>query len=182
MSEHRHPPTVLAVPETEPETEPEIRVDLDDEDDADDQPLRWYVIAAFMVTVVAGFGLGVLLTATWFTDCHEGTGTGTSTSFAGDSTRATLCESGHGAAGLLIPGGWLVGLALATWALTRWGGGGIKAVLLAALLLTPVALPAAAYAGLGLSGMDCTGEKREAYRGWVDDGSKGTPPYDCRKF
>ena len=118
--------------------------------DEDDQPLRWYVIAAFMVTVVAGFGLAVLLTATWFTDCHEGTGTGTSTSFAGDSTRGTLCESGHGAAGLLVPGGWLVGLALATFALTRWGGGGIKAVLLAVLLLTPAALPAAAYAGLGL--------------------------------
>jgi hypothetical protein len=179
MSDYHQPPTVLAVPETEPETEPETRVDLDDEDD---QPLRWYVIAAYMVTVVAGFGLGVLLTATWFTDCHEGTGTGTSTSFAGDSARATLCESGHGAAGLLIPGGWLVGLALATWALTRWGAGGIKAVLLAALLVTPVALPAAAYAGLGLSGMDCTGDKREAYRAWVDDGSKGTPPYDCRKF
>ena len=121
-------------------------MDLDDEDD---QPLRWYVIAAFMVTVVAGFGLAVLFTATWFTDCHEGTGTGTSTSFAGDSARGTLCESGHGAAGLLVPGGWLVGLALATFALTRWGGGGIKAVLLAALLLTPAALPAAAYAGLG---------------------------------
>ena len=138
MSDYHQPPTVLAVPETEPETEPETRVDLDDEDD---QPLRWYVIAAYMVTVVAGFGLGVLLTATWFTDCHEGTGTGTSTSFAGDSARATLCESGHGAAGLLIPGGWLLGLALATWALTRWGAGGIKAVLLAALLVTPVPEP-----------------------------------------
>ena len=166
-------------PETDPDTEAEPRVD---EDDDDDQPLRWYVIAAFMVTVVAGFGLGVLLTATWFADCHEGTGTGTSTSFAGDSTRATLCESGNGAAGLLVPGGWIVGLALATLALKRWGRGGIEAVLLAALLLTPAALPAAAYAGLGLSGMDCTGDKREAYRDWVDDGSKGTPPYDCRKF
>ena len=122
MSEYRQPPTVLAVPETEPETDAEPRVDVDDEDD---EPLRWYVIAAFMVLVVAGFGLAVLFTATWFADCHEGTGTGTSTSFAGDSARATLCESGHGAAGLLIPGGWLVGLALATFALTRWGGGGI---------------------------------------------------------
>ena len=179
MSEHHQPPTVLAVPETEPETEPETRVDLDDEDD---QPLRWYVIAAFMVTVVAGFGLGALLTVSWFTDCHEGAGTGTTTSFAGDSARGTLCESAHGAAGLLVPGGWLVGLALATFALTRWGGGGIRAVLLAVLLLTPAALPAAAYAGLGLSSMDCTGDKREAYRDWVDEGSKGTPPYDCRKF
>jgi hypothetical protein len=49
-------------------------------------------------------------------------------------------------------------------------------------LLTPAALPAAAYAGLGRSGMDCTGDKREAFRAWVDDGSKGAPPYDCRKF
>ena len=175
MSEYHQPPTVLAVPETEPETRP-------DEYDEDDQPLRWYVIAAFMVTVVAGFGLGVLLTISWFSDCHEGTGTGTSTSFAGDSARATLCESGHGAAGLLVPSGWLVGLVLATFALTRWGSGVVKAVLLSALLLTPAALPAAAYAGLGLSSMDCTGDKREAYRTWVDDGSKGTPPYDCRKF
>ena len=179
MSEHHQPPTVLAVPETEPETEPETRVDLDDEED---QPLRWYVIAAFMVTVVAGFGLGVVLTVSWFSDCREGTGTGTTTSFAGDSARGTLCESAHGAAGLLVPGGWLVGLALATFALTRWGGGGIKAVLLSVLLLTPAALPVAAYAGLGRSGMDCTGDKREAFREWVDDGSKGTPPYDCRKF
>jgi hypothetical protein len=175
MSEYRHPPTVLGVPETEPET----RLD---EYDEDDQPLRWYVIAAFMVMVVAGFGLGVLLTTSWFSDCHEGTGTGTSTSFAGDSTRAALCESGHGAAGMLVPGGWLVGLALATFALTRWGSGVVKAVLLSALLLTPAALPAAAYAGLGLSSKDCTGDKEEAYGAWVDDGSKGTPPYDCRKF
>jgi hypothetical protein len=55
-------------------------------------------------------------------------------------------------------------------------------VLLAALLLTPVALPAAASAGLGLSGMDCSSVERAAYRAWADDGSKGTPPYDCRKF
>jgi hypothetical protein len=179
MSEHHHPPTVLAVPETEPETEPETRVDLYDEDD---QPLRWYVIAAFMVIVVAGFGLGVVLTVSWYSDCREGTGTGTTTSFAGDSARGTLCESAHGAAGLLVPGGWLVGLALATVALTRWGGGVIKAVLLSVLLLTPAVLPVAAYAGLGRSDMDCTGDKREAFREWVDDGSKGTPPYDCRKF
>jgi hypothetical protein len=180
---------VLAVPETEPETQPEThvapetgaepRVDVDDEDD---RPLGWFVIAAFMVTVVAGFGLGVVLTVSWFTDCDEGTGTGTTTSFAGDSARATLCESGHGAAGLLIPVGWLVGLTLATFALTRWGGGGIRAVLLTVLLLTPAALPAAAYAGLGRSDMDCTGDKQEVFRAWVDDGSKGTPPYDCRKF
>ncbi len=175
MSEHHHPPTVWAVPETRPET----RVDLDDEDD---RPLRWYVIAAFMVLVVAGFGLGVLFTTTWYADCHEGSGTGTSTSFAGDSARAGLCESGHGAAGLLVPAGWVVGLALATLALNRWGGGLVRAVLLGVLLLTPAALPAAAYAGLGLSSMDCTGDKRDAFRDWVDDGSKGTPPYDCRKF
>ena len=175
MSLHLQPPTVWAVPETEPETRPEEDVD-------DDEPLRWYVIAAFMVLVVAGFALAVLFTATWFRDCDAGTGTGTSTSFAGDSTRAALCESSHGAAGLLIPGGWLIGLALATLALTRWGGSGIKAVLLAALLLTPAALPAAAYAGLGRSGSDCTGEKLETYRTWVDEGAKGQAPYDCRKF
>ncbi len=179
MSLHLHPPTVWAVPETDPEIAPETRLE---EDIEDDQPLRWYAIAAFMVLVVAGFALAVLLTATWYSDCHEGKGTGTSTSFAGDSTRATLCESGHGAVGLLVPGGWVVGLALATFALTRWGGGGIKAVLLAALLLTPAALPAAAYAGLGRSGIDCTGDKLETYRSWADEGAKGQAPYDCRKY
>ncbi len=163
------------MPETEPGTRPEEDVD-------DDEPLRWYVIAAFMVTVVAGFALTVLLTATWFKDCDEGTGTGTSTSFAGDSTRAALCESGHGAAGLLVPGGWLVGLALATYALTRWSGGGAKAVLLAVLLVSPAALPAAAYAGLGRSGDACTGDKLETYRAWVDDGAKGRAPFDCRTY
>jgi hypothetical protein len=179
MSEYHHPPTVLAVPETEPET----REDVEDvKDVADEEPLRWYVIAAYMVTVVVGFALAVLLTATWYTDCHEGSGTGKSASFAGDSTRATLCESGHGAAGLLVAGGWLVGLALATLALARWGGARARAVLLAALFVAPAALPAAAYAGLGRSGTDCTGDKLQTFREWVDDGAKGQAPYDCRKY
>jgi hypothetical protein len=176
MSEHHHPPSVWAVPETEPETAEDV------EDVDGDQPLRWYVIAAYMVAVVVGFALAVLLTATWFADCHKGSGTGTSTSFAGDSTRANLCESGHGAAGVLIPAGWLVGLALATLALARWGGGRTRTVLLAALLVAPAALPAAAYAGLGRSGIDCTGDKLQTYREWVDDGAKGQAPYDCRKY
>jgi hypothetical protein len=175
MSQYRQPPTLWAVPE--PETREDVEVDVED-----GQPLRWYVIAAYMAMVVAGFALGVLLTASWFGDCHEGTGTGNSRSFAGDSTRATLCESGHGAAGLLVPGGWLVGLALATLALARWGGSRVRAVLLAALLVTPAGLPAAAYAGLGLSGKDCTGDKLQTYREWVDDGAKGQAPYDCRKY
>ena len=136
-----------------------------------------------MVTVVAGFGLAVPAHGVLVHRLPRGHG------HRHDDVvrrrlgpRAPCASPAHGAAGLLVPGGWLVGLALATFALTRWGGGGIKAVLLAALLLTPAALPAAAYAGLGRSGMDCTGDKREAYREWVDDGSKGTPPYDCRKF
>jgi hypothetical protein len=45
-----------------------------------------------------------------------------------------------------------------------------------------VALPPAAYAGLRLSGTTCTGDKLEAYNEWVDDGSKGTAPYDCRTY
>jgi hypothetical protein len=162
-----------------PETEPESGVDLDLEDD---EPLRWYVIAAFMLTVVAGFALAIWFTVGWFGDCDEGTGTGRTTSYAGDSARGTLCESAHGAAGLLVPGGWVVGLVLATLALTRWGPGLVRTVVLAVLLLTPAGLPAAAYAGLGLSSKDCTGDKLEDFGAWVDEGSKGTPPYDCRTF
>jgi hypothetical protein len=162
-----------------PETEPETRADLDLEDD---EPLRWYVIAAYMLMVVAGFALGVLFTATWFTECDEGNSPGRSTSFAGDSARGTLCESAHGAAGLLVPGGWVVGLVLATLALTRWGHGLVRTVLLAVLMLAPAGLPAAAYAGLGLSSKDCAGDKLDDFRAWADEGSKGTPPYDCRTF
>jgi hypothetical protein len=159
---------------------PEVPVETPDDEVDDEQPLRWYVIGAYMATVVAGFALAVLLTATWFTRCHDGTGK--STSFAGDSMRGTLCESGHGAAGLLVPGGWLVGLALATLALARWGGGGLRAVLLVVLLLAPAALPAAAYGVLGRSGVDCTGQTLEDYRSWVDEGSLGSAPHDCRRF
>ena len=168
---------MLAVPEIDPVTEPEVRTDIEDEDD---QPLRWYVIAAFMAAVVAGFAVAVWFSAAWFGDCD-----GTSREkahVADDSLRASLCESGHGAAGLLVPAGWVLGLALATIALLRWGGGRLRAVLFAVLFVTPMALPAAAYAGLGLSSTDCSGDKLEAFRTWVDDGSKGQPPYDCRTF
>jgi hypothetical protein len=147
----------------------------------DDQPLRWYVVAAYMVLVIGGFALAVWFTAFWFSGCHDGTGR--TTSYAGDSSRGTLCHSAHGAAGLLVPGGWLAGLVLATLALSRWGGGSrLRALLLAVLFVAPAALPAAAYGGLGLSGTDCTGQKLDDFRAWVDDGSKGTAPYDCRKF
>ncbi len=162
-----------------PDTEPESRVEPDVEDD---EPLRWWVIAAYMLTVVGGFALAVLFTVRWFADCDEGTGTGRTTSYAGDSARGTLCESAHGAAGLLVPGGWILGLALATLALARWGHGVVRTLLLAALLLTPAALPAAAFAGLGLSSKACVGEEREEFRAWVDEGSKGKPPYDCRTY
>ena len=35
-------------------------------DDEEDEPLRWYVMAAYMVAVVAGFALAVWLTVSWF--------------------------------------------------------------------------------------------------------------------
>jgi hypothetical protein len=180
MSEYRQPPTVFAVPDTEPETDAEPRVDVDDEDDEDDEPLRWYVIAAFVAAVVAGFTIAIWCTALWFAHCDDGRHKAPYT--AGDSLRGTLCDSGHGVAGLLVPGGWLIGLVLATVALVRWGGSGLRAVLLGTLFLTPVALPPAVYAGLGLSSTRCSGGEQAAYEDWVDDGSKGTPPYDCRKF
>jgi hypothetical protein len=152
------------------------------ESDLGDEPLRWYVVAAFMVLVIAGFALAVWCTAAWYADCHDNAGTGRGASYAGDSMRGTLCRSGHGVAGALVPAGWLAGLALATLALARWGRGRLRTALLAALFLTPVVLPVVAYGGLGRSGADCTGEKLEAYRAWASDGSKGQAPYDCRRF
>jgi hypothetical protein len=177
-------PDPVPHPETEPHGEDPTQVETpaEDEDDLleDDPPLRWYVIAAYMVAVIVGFALAVLGTAYWYAGCQESTGK--STSFAGDSTRATLCESGHGVVGLLVPAGWVVGLVLATLALARWGGGRARTLFLAALFVSPIVLPAAAYGALDRSSVDCTGEKLEAYRAWVDDGSKGTAPYDCRKI
>jgi hypothetical protein len=145
-----------------------------------DQPLRWYVIAVYMLTVVAGFAFGVVGTLGWYNSCDEGRHV--SPFVAGDSLRGTLCESGHGAAGLLVPGGWLIGLALATLALMRWGRGLRRAVLLGVLLLTPMALPPAAYAGLRLSSTTCDHDKMQAYDAWVEKGSKGAAPYNCRTF
>jgi hypothetical protein len=164
--------------------EPETDLDLTEGPDVeeDDEPLRWYVVAAYMVLVIAGFALAVWCTVHWYSDCHANSSTGRASTYAGDSARGTLCSSGHQAAGLLMPLGWILGVALATLALARWGGSRLRAVLLSILFLAPVALPAAAYAGLDSSGKDCTGQKLADYRAWVDAGSKGSAPYDCRKF
>jgi hypothetical protein len=149
-------------------------------DETEDEPLRWYVIAAFMVLVVAGFALAVLQTVAWYSGCDEGRHT--SPFVAADSPRGTLCDSGPGGAGLLIPGAWVLGLVLATVALARWGGGRLRTALLALLFLAPVALPPAAYAGLRQSSASCSADKLHAYREWAEAGSKGEPPYDCRTF
>jgi hypothetical protein len=162
------------MPEDQPEAEPP------EDDDDEDLPLRWYVIAAYMVAVAAGFAVAVWYTVSWYSTCDDGRHS--SPFVAGDSVRGTLCNSGHQAAGLLVAGGWLVGLVLATLALARWGGGRVRAVLFAALFLSPVALPPAAYAGLRMSSPTCSGEKLEVYGAWVEAGSKGRPPYDCRTF
>jgi hypothetical protein len=160
-----------------PETEPETRAEADVEDD---EPLRWYVIAAFMLTVIAGFAVAVLFAVGWFSDCDDGRHV---TPFiAGDSLRGELCYSHHRGAGLLIPAAWLVGLTVATVALARWGGGRLRIAAFALILLAPVALPIGAYAALGLSSKECSGDKSEEFRAWVDDGSKGTPPYECRTY
>jgi hypothetical protein len=146
----------------------------------DDEPLRWYVIAAFVVAVVAGFGLMALQTVAWYSKCDEGEHV--QPYVAGDSLRGSLCGSGTLGAGLVVPGAWLVGLALATLALARWGGGRLRGMLLAALFAAPLVLPPVAYAGLQLSSTTCSSDKMKAYRSWVDEGSKGTPPYECRTF
>ena len=154
--------------------EPETGVELED------QRLRWYVIAAFVVLVVAGFGLAAVFTAAWYSHCDEGQHV--QPYVAGDSLRGSLCSSAPLGAGLLVPGGWVVGLALATLSLARWGPGRLRTVLFALLFLAPVALPPAAYAGLRMSSTTCPADKMDAYRAWVDDGSNGAPPYDCRTF
>ena len=153
-----------------------------DGDAYDDDPLRWYVVAAYMLLVIGGFALAVWFTVGWYGDCHSNSSTGRSASYAGDSARGTLCHAQHGLAGLAVPVAWLVGLALATFALLRWGGSRLKVLVLALVFLAPALLPVAAYAGLGLSGTDCTGHRLTAYRHWVDAGGKGRAPYDCRKF
>jgi hypothetical protein len=155
----------------ETELEPESYVD---------QRLSWYVIAVYMLTVIAGFGLAAACTLGWYDSCDEGRHV--SPFVAGDSMRGTLCESGHKAAGLVVPCGWLLGLGLATLALARWGRGFRRAMLLGVLLLTPLGLPLAAYGGLGLSSTACDHAKMQAYNEWVEKGSKGAPPYDCRTF
>jgi hypothetical protein len=164
----------------EPEVVPDQRPG--DQLEEDDEPLAWYVVAAYMVLVIAGFALAVWFTVHWYGDCHANSSTGRATTYAGDSPRGALCNSGHEAAGALVPLGWILGVGLATLALARWGGSRLRAVLLSALFVAPVALPAVAYAGLDTSGKDCTGHKLADYRAWVDAGSKGSAPYDCRKF
>lgn len=148
-------------------------------DEEYDEPLRWYAVTAFVVAVVGGFALGLYCFLSWTSTCANKE---LGSAAAHDSTRATLCESAHGAAVLVIPAGWAVGLALASYALLKWGGSALRVVLCAALLLTPVALPAAAFGALRLSSGACSDDELSAYRAWVDDGSKGTAPYQCRTF
>lgn len=162
----------------DPETDPAVAGD----EEEGDEPLSWYVLAAYVLLVIAGFALAAWLTATWYGDCSANSNTGRATTYAGDSSRGALCHSGHRAAGLLVPLGWLAGVGLATLALVRWGGSRLKVLLLALLFVTPAVLPVAAYAGLASSTKECTGQKLEDYRAWVDAGSKGRAPYDCRTF
>jgi hypothetical protein len=163
---------VNRVPEDEPEP-----LDVGEDDDL---PLRWYVIAAFMIAVIAGFVGAVLLSVLWFATCHDNHPG--SVYVAGDSRRAMVCESGHGVAGLLVAAGWVAGFALATYALVRWRRGRVARLLLSGLLVAPMALPVLAFGGLSLTSTECPGEKVRAYQEWVDQGSKGSPPFECRTF
>ena len=169
MSLHQHPAYC------EPVAEPETDADLED-----DESLRWYVVAGFVLAVVAGFAVVVWCFLNWVGGCPSSGGK--DVNIAGDSMRASLCQDGHGIAAAVIPLGWVVGLVLATTALVRWGGGLRGTVLLVLLFLTPSLLPAAAYAGLSRSSTECPDDKLAAYREWADAGSEGQPPYDCRTF
>src|SRR4051794_25502997 len=114
MSLHLHGPATALGWTTVVEAEDDVEPDGDALDG--DEPLRWYVVTAYMTLVIAGFALAVWFTASWYGDCHANSSTGRATTYAGDSTRGALCSSAHGAAGLLVPLGWLVGLVLATLA------------------------------------------------------------------
>ena len=146
------------------------------EEDAD-APVRWYVLAAYVVLLVAGFGVAVWCTVSWYGGCDDGRHVSPFT--AGDSLRGTLCDAGGGVAtGLVVPVLWVAGLVLATLAVVREA----RTVLLVLLLLTPVLLPAAAYAGLVRSSTVCSDDELAAYRAWADSGGRGAAPYDCRRF
>lgn len=148
-------------------------------DPEDDEPLRWYAVVTFVLAIVGGFAVALWAFLRWTTTCDD---KGLGSAAAGDSTRAMLCESGHGAAVLVIPAAWVLGLALAAVALVRWGGGPLRALVCGLLLLAPAGLPAAAYGGLSLSSAACSEDELAAYREWVAAGSKERPPYDCRTF
>lgn len=150
-----------------------------DEGEADDgSGLRWYVVAAYVLVIVAGFAVATWGLIGWWSGCENRGLSGA----AGDSTRVQLCRSAGGAVALVVPAGWVLGLVLATLALVRWEGGVRATVLLVVAFLAPVVLPAAAYAGFERSSTSCSEEDLAAYRAWVDEGSSGQPPSDCRTF
>ena len=89
-----------------------------------------------MAAVVAGFALAVWFTASWFGDCSDIGGQ--TTNVAGDSLRCHRSASPRTERpGCSSRPGWVVGLVLATLALLRWGGGRLRAVLLALLFADP---------------------------------------------
>ena len=155
-------------------------VQYDEAQDDDELTLRWWVIATFMAVAIGGFVVAVLLSVSWYSSCHDHHPG--STYVAADSHRAFACESGHGAAGALVGAGWVIGFVLATVALVRWRRGRLAHVVLSVLLATPLALPALAFEGLSLTSRDCSPDKQRAYEAWVDGGSKGTAPFNCRTF
>jgi hypothetical protein len=155
--------------------EPETEVDVED-----DESLRWYVVAGFVLAVVVGFVVAIFSAVEWAAGCPSSGGQ--DTNIADDSLRASLCEDGKGAAVLAMPLGWLAGAVLAAVALVRWGGGMRGTVLLVLVFLIPSLLPAAAFAALSRSSTSCPDDKLAAYREWADAGAMGQPPYDCRTF
>lgn len=143
-----------------------------------DDGLRWYVLVPYVAVIVAGFATALWGAVGWVASCDD-KGLGGA---AGDSTRVRLCESAGGLLPGLVPVAWVVGLVLATLALVRWEGGLRATVLLVVAFVAPVALPAAAYAGFERSSTSCSDDDLAAYREWVDAGSTGQAPVDCRTF
>ena len=151
------------------------------EGEVEDDGLRWYVVVGFVLAVVVGFAVAVWFAVSWAANCPSSGGE--DMNVAHDSLRADLCRDGAGIAVVAaMPLGWLVGTVLAAVALVRWGGGVRGTALLVLIFLVPSVLPAATYAGLSRSSTACPDDELAAYRDWVDAGSKGQPPHDCRTF
>ncbi len=153
----------------------------------DDEPKRSrrstaFAVALLVMVLAAGLLVALLLLLVQELDCFNGDGDGGSPYVADDSPRATLCRTGGGVVGVLIPVGWLAGLVLSVIGVLRWTRRRSGAVVLVLALAAPLALPGVVFLGLTRPSGSCTGVKAAAYREWLDGGDDGPAPYDCDRY